>query len=186
MATTHGFDISHLDNIDWKTISPDFQFVICKKSEGATYTDPLFDYRYHNRQPNLLYGFYHFMKPGVTVDEQLSNYLNGLDLTGCLPPILDAEVEGITIEMVTAFLSGLKQATGRKPILYCDPSFYRDNLHSTDFDCYYWIAAWQPEPPHIHWDIWQYSQFGTQQSKPTGGNLDLDVFNGTLEEMKAL
>lgn len=181
-----GFDASHLDDIQWNELSPKFQFAIIKKSEGQSFTDPFFHYRYTNRQPNLYYGFYHFIRPQASVQSQLDNYLSGLDLTGCLPPIIDAEVAGITPDTVTEFLQGLKEATGRKPILYCDPGFYKDNLHSTPFDCYYWIAAWQLEPPHINWDIWQASQYGTQQGELTGGHLDINYFGGTLEELKAL
>lgn len=182
-----GFDCSDNNGFDWQTISPNFKFVIIKKSEGMTMTDKFYAYRSkYLKGTNLAVGYYHFMRPNDTVKSQLDNYLSGLDLTGCIAPVLDVEVPGITPEMVIEFLAGLKQATGRKPILYCDPGFYKDNLKSTQFDCSYWIAAWQPEPPHIHWNIWQNSQYGTQHGTLTGGNLDMDCFDGTVEELLAL
>lgn len=182
-----GFDISDNNDIDWQTISPDFQFCIVKKSEGASYTDKDYAYRANYlKGTNLLHGFYHYFSPADSVQSQLNNYLNGLDLTGCMPPILDAEVDGITIEMVTEFLAGLQQATERKPILYSYPSFLTDNLHDYTFDAYLWIAAYQPEPPKFDWTVWQNSQYGTQQGELTGGDLDIDVTNLTLDELKAL
>jgi lysozyme len=181
-----GFDCSDNNDINWQTLSPDFQFVLVKKSEGAGYTDKDYAYRSeHLPVTDLAVGYYHFMKPGDSVQSQLDNYFNGLTEND-LPPILDAEVPGITPTMVTAWLAGAQQKSGRKPILYCDPGFYKDNLQSTQFDCHYWIAAWQPEPPHIPWTIWQYSQYGTQQGAETGGDLDLDYFDGTVEELKAI
>lgn len=180
-----GFDASHLDEIDWATISPDFKFCIIKKSEGDTFTDPYYAYRSkYLPTSNLIWDDYHFMRPNIPVKSQLDNYFNGRLAT--LPPILDAEVAGITPEIVTEWLTGAKQRSGKKPILYCDPSFYKDNLKSTQFDCYYWIAAWQPEPPHIHWDIWQQSQFGTQSGELTGGHLDIDIFGGTIDQLQNL
>jgi len=185
-----GFDCSDNNDINWQTISPDFKFVIIKKSEGGTFTAKTYAYRSgYLPKTDLVWGDYHFMKPGVSVQAQLDNYFNGR-VANSLPPILDAEVDGITPEMVTEWLTAAQEKTGRKPILYCDPSFYKDNLKGTQFDCYYWIAAWQPEPPHIPWTLWQFSQFGDQQGvahgSSTGGDLDLDYFNGTVEQLAAL
>jgi lysozyme len=184
-----GFDASHTDEINWETISPDFKFCIIKKSEGATFTDPYYGYRSkYLPTSGLIWDDYHFMKPNISIESQLDNYFFGRKAT--LPPILDAEVPGITPTMVQEWLTGAQERTGKRPILYCDPGFYKDNLKSTQFDCYYWIAAWQPEPPHIHWDIWQYSQYGRQDgthgNNSKYGSLDLDYFNGTIEQLANL
>ena len=188
---TKGFDCSDLDNITWETISPDFKFVIIKKSEGATFTAKTYGYRSgYLPTTELIWGDYHFMKPGIPIADQLDNYFNGR-VNNHLPPILDAEVDGITPAMVQEWLTGAQQRSGRKPILYCDPGFYKYNLKSTQFDCYYWIAAYdQPEPPHIQWDIWQYNEFGRQDgtagSNIQYGSLDLDYFNGTIDDLSKL
>lgn len=181
-----GFDASDIDDINWQTISPDFKFCIIKKSEGITFTDK--DYAYRSGYlptTNLIWGDYHFMRPDDSIGAQLDNYFNGR-VANSLPPILDAEVDGITPAMVTAWLTAAQQRSGRKPILYCDPGFYKDNLESTEFDCYFWIAAWQPEPPHIPWAIWQNSQRGQQNGSLTGGSLDMDCTNLTVEQLSQL
>lgn len=184
-----GFDASHIDDINWQQLSDEFKFCFIKKSEGKTYTDPFYNYRSgYLPISKLVWGDYHFMQPGVSVEVQLDNYFNGRLAT--LPPILDAEVQGITPDMVKEWLAGAQQRSDKKPILYCDPGFYKGNLKSTEFDCYYWIAAWQPEPPHIHWDIWQYSEYGKQDGTHGEdnkyGSLDLDYFNGTIEQLANL
>ncbi len=184
-----GFDCSDSDDIKWDKISPDFKFVMIKKSEGATFTAKTYAYRTNYLKTSELVWFdYHFMKPNISVQSQLDNYFtNRKAITN---PILDAEVEGITPEMVIEWLAEAESRTGLKPILYCDPGFYKDNLKSTQFDCLYWIAAWQPEPPHIHWNIWQYSEYGRQDGTHGNsneyGSLDLNYFNGTFDELKTL
>ena len=181
-----GFDCSDNNNITWETISPDFQFIFCKKSEGISFTSKTYEYRKNYlKNSNLVYSFYHYFRPQDSVQEQLQNFLNGLEATP-MPCVLDAEESGITVEMVTEFLAGLQQATGRKPILYSYPSFLTDDLQGHQFDAYLWVAAYQDNPPNFNWTVWQKSQFGDQQGNLTGGDLDIDVTNLTLEQLKAL
>lgn len=181
-----GFDASDIDDINWQTISPDFKFCIIKKSEGITFTDKDYAYRANYlKTSKLLHTFYHYFRPQDSVQAQLTNYLNGLDLTGCLPPVVDIEEPGITVEMVQEFLAGLKEATGRKPILYSYPSFLIDDLKDVTFDAYLWVADYTNEPP-FDWTIWQNSQHGQQNGSLTGGSLDLDCINLTIEQLSQL
>jgi len=186
-----GFDCSDLDDINWKTLSEDFKFVIIKKSEGVTLTEKSYAFRSgYLPTSGLVWGDYHFLLPNDPIEAQLDNYFNGR-IKNDLPPILDAEVQGITPAMVQAWLAGARQRSGRKPILYCDPGFLADNLQGQSFDAYLWVAAWQPNPPtHLggftELTLWQNSESGLQDGSLTGGGLDIDTYFGTIEELKAL
>lgn len=186
-----GFDCSDLDDITWENISPDFQFCIIKKSEGATLTDPVYVYRANYlKTSKLLHTFYHYFRPQDSVQAQLTNYLYGLDLTGCLPPVVDIEEPGITVEMVQEFLAGLKQATGRKPILYSYPDFLLDNLQGFNWSelAYLWVADYTGEPK-FDYTIWQNSEFGRQDGThgvAGYGSLDLNRTNLTVEQLSQL
>jgi len=188
-----GIDISHLDNINWDTISPDFQFIWCKGSEGYTEHDPLFGYRWNLlKSTNLIYGAYHYLLPNDTAQAQADNFLAlGIDFSqpNILPPCVDCEENGLTIELITEWINIIQEATGCRVVIYSYPSFLSDNLKNHAWDNPLWIAAYQLEPPtklggFKTWIMWQNSQYGTQQGAMTGGNLDMDYFNGSLDDLK--
>lgn len=118
-----------------------------------------------------------------------------------LMPMLDLEfyperdVERGDLEKSLIFCDIVKTRLKRKSIIYSgyftimggleyDPSI-KDDLSQYTF----WEAWYAPEKvvktpsPWKHWDIWQYAEAPTPGM---GNNCDLDVYNGSLDDLKAL
>jgi lysozyme len=204
-----GFDCSHNDNIDWLKMSPDFKFVICKASESNTFKDPMFNtYWQHLKSISVIRGAYHFLEAGISAQEQADNFLSvGVDFSasGCLPPFLDVEDQVpaskntiITsnkqafIDLVSQWLEIVETKTGRKPIIYSYKNFFSEYLNNHSWpDNGLWLASYQSNPPGLPqgysaYQFWQNSQFGKITGENTGGGLDLDLFNGTQDELNKL
>ena len=98
MATqTKGIDISKFQGHeinDITTSNTDLNFVICKATEGITYTDPNFEENWNTiTQQGFVKGAYHFYRTNDAPQPQANNFLNAL---GDLPktafsPIVDFE-----------------------------------------------------------------------------------------------
>lgn len=211
-----GFDISHFNNINWQTISPEFKFVFIKASQGASFHDPKFqEYWKQARAIGLIVGAYHFWEAQTPPDMQCNNFLDrGIDWhsPGVLPPVIDIENQvGATpaiskqldryilankkkyAENALELLELVEQQTGRIPIVYCSPNFLSEYLGGSEPFAKYglWIAGYQDHVPHLpkgfdNWLFWQNSEYGKQNGELTGGNLDLDYFNGTQEQLNLL
>ncbi len=75
------------------------------------------------------------------------------------------------------------------PIIYTDPSFWKQYM-SDEFGEYpLWIANYNVQEPIIPsaWEdytFWQYSQTG--KTGGIAGNVDLNVFNGSQDDLEAL
>lgn len=68
-----GFDVSHhQENINWKNITPKFQFVYLKATEGGDYKDPKFQENWLKaREHGFHVGAYHFIVYVVMVKHKL-------------------------------------------------------------------------------------------------------------------
>lgn len=167
-------------------------FIICKATEGITYTDPDFVTNWPLIQAKgYTRGAYHFYHCDDDPAQQVSHYLaviGTLEDTD-FPPIVDFEEGSIDAGINKAeiqpnllqFLTLLEQKTGRKPLLYTDNNTANTYLTDTAFANYdLWIAdynsslavpaIWQSKG----WTIWQKSQ-----SYALDGNTnDYDIFNG--------
>lgn len=209
-----GFDISHQNNINWNTVTQDFVFI--KAAQGITFHDPAFQQNWKAaRAKGLEVGTYDFWVAEADPEAQADNFLNrGVDwsLDRIMPPVIDIENQvGATpvisrqldqyilnnkskcCDNALQLLEIVQTRTGRKPIVYCSPNFLNEYLgDSVPFSKYYlWIAGYQDHVPHLpkgftDWQFWQNSQFGKQNGSLTGGSLDLDYFNGTLQQLKLL
>jgi len=74
-----------------------------------------------------------------------------------------------------------------KPILYTGYSFKQKYLSSPEFDEYpYWIAHYYVSELEYKgpWRFWQYTDVGRVDG--IRGNVDCNIFNGTLQELHAL
>jgi hypothetical protein len=163
-----GIDISR-----WQTTTPDLTgraFVFARATYG---TSPDGRYAMHAanvRAAGRVLGAYAFGR-NLSAADQVAAFLAtapDADLYA-----LDLEKDGDHPRMTSAqardFIAAV-QATGRRIGLYMSESAFVDL--GQDWD---WVANWSREPAR-HWDFWQYR----------GSPLDLDRFDGTLADLRAL
>lgn len=206
----YGPDVStyqHLTGaaMDWNAVRRSgVSFTIVKSTEGTGYTNPWFwsDY-YGARAAGLVRGTYHFARPALplsTAVSQADYYLSVAGrsgLTGDLPPILDLEVTGgLSASQLVAWtqtwLSRVRSATGRTPMIYTYPNFWWTSMADTTAFAHYplWWASYtgtgSPIPVPGGWSGWAIWQYTANGSVPTAtGPTDLSVFS-SLSALRAM
>ena len=196
----YGIDVSYYQgNIDWgKVRAAGKQFAIIRVSDGTGFRDPKFEtYWKEAKAAGLLVGAYQFFRPTQDVNAQadlLVNKLNSVGFGGAdLPPVIDVEVrDGVSsatvASRVNAWLERVKSRTGRLPALYTSPGFW-SGMGTPNPLPYMWVAHWGVTCPSVPWGgarlrFWQYSSTGSVSG--ISGHVDLDQYNGTLDELKGL
>lgn len=209
MPTVPGIDVSYWNaGIDWPKVRAAGQrFVFVKATEGETYSDPTFDDNWLGAKTSgLLRGAYCFFRPKADPKKQAERfiaYVKSMNDDGELPPALDLETsDGQAKDKIIArakiWLDEVEQAFGRKPIIYSGLYFLQTYFSvpgggPPDWAADYplWLAQYPyqytpgmlPTLPNgwFKWTFWQYSETG----KVNGINakVDLNLFNGTLEEL---
>lgn len=202
---TAGIDVSnHQGEIDWSFVAQSgTQFAFIKATEGGTYQDKFYAQNMKNaRESGVLAGPYHFFRPKGPVDLQIDNFLKTVRAaeSPILPPALDLEVPNDwghfkvseRVEMVSTFLTSIKAALERTPIVYMSASFSKDVLAEAQFlsDYPLWVAHYTPaaDPwvplPWKEWTFWQHTDKGTVNG--IKGNVDLNWFNGDSHLLQRL
>lgn len=197
----HGIDISHYQGkIDWKKLLQNKQkatplhFVFMKATEGGDHSDTTFTANFANaREHGFIRGAYHFYIPSTDALKQADFFIRTVKLdTGDLPPVLDVEVTGKKKipelqQGIKRWLDCVESHYGVKPILYTSYKFKTRYLNDSIFNTYpYWIAHYYVDSVEYRgkWDFWQHTDAG----KVSGieEDVDLNVFNGTLEDLRKL
>ncbi len=202
-ALPHGVDTSHYQHgarLRWEAVKASgVKFAFLKATEGSTYTDPKFATDWAaTRRVGIYHGAYHFARPSFgSARRQARHFARVIGpqrVRGTLPPVLDLEATGglrprPLITWTRAWLTKVTQLTGRHPIIYTSPLFWRDHLHnSAGFHAYpLWVAHYGVRAPLIpgHWPTWSFWQ-STSAARITGisGRTDRDVFNGSLTQLQ--
>ncbi len=197
----HGIDISHYQgNIDWLTLAGNTEsefpihFIFMKATEGGDLDDHTFAENFElARQHGFIRGAYHFFSPSTDVVKQAEFYIRNVNLKpGDLPPVLDVEVLGKNSisqlqGKVKYWLTRIEKHYGVKPIIYASYKFKMRYLNDAFFDDYpYWIAHYHVDAVRYtgKWNFWQHSDRGVVPG--IYENVDLNVFNGSLEELSGL
>jgi lysozyme len=191
-----GIDVSHYQGtIDWQQVAQaGIRFVFVKATQGITVVDPQFQTNWQGaKAAGLLRGAYHFFEPDDDPGLQVQNLLAALgDDPGELPPALDVETHGDAVQIlagVQMWISLVEAALGRTVILYTSPGFWKTlgapGLPGQPL----WIAEYGVSAPKLpagwtDWTFWQSSQSGTVAG--IQGAVDLDEFQGTLEDLQRL
>lgn len=192
--------------VSWTQVRRDgATFAIVKATEGTSYTNPYFSSDYAQaRKAGLVVGAYHFARPALpisTATDQANYFVKtaGSDAaTGELPLALDLEVTGglpaaELVQWAAAFLEQVKTLTGRTPIIYTYPYFWRTAMgNSTAFTSYpLWLADYRAGSPSSplpggwsRWTFWQYTSDGRLGGVPA--IVDRDEFNGDQAQLTAL
>ncbi len=214
MATVPGIDVSYWDaGIDWPRVRATGQrYVFAKATEGDFYQDTTFDENWFGaKSAGLLRGAYHFYRCNVDAKKQADyfiNYVKSFNDNGDLPPVLDLESTDNTkkdkiISGVKTWLDRVEGAFGKKPIIYSGPYYLQDNLSEAGGgppawakDYPLWIAQYpnqyvegsQPFMPRgwLKWTFWQYSDKGKLNGFGANVSVDINVFNGALEDLYKL
>jgi len=209
MAAVPGIDVSYWNSgIDWSKVRATGQrFVFVKATEGDYYADPTFDDNWLGaKSAGILRGAYHFFRANVDPKKQAKKYIDyvkSMKDDGELPPVLDLEThDGQTkdriISRAKTWLDQVEKAFGKKPIIYSSQYFLQDYFSeagggppSWTKDYPLWLAQYpntyvegqQPYLPRgwFKWMFWQYSEKGSVNG--INANVDLNIFNGTLDEL---
>lgn len=202
LAVVRGIDVSkYQGDIDWNAVaSSGIAFAFMKATEGLTFIDASFRSNWAGAAAaRVLRGAYHFFRPARDAVQQADNFIQTVGMLGQgdLPPVLDIEVaDGMgaaaILDAAGVWLSRVEQRLGRKPIIYTYPDFWRSQLgNSSRFASYpLWIAhytsAAAPTIPGgwTTWTLWQRTDKG--HADGITGNVDLDVFNGSIADLDAL
>ena len=197
----HGIDISHYQGaIDWdelaRTHGGEFpiRFIFMKATEGGDHSDHTFRQHFDSaRKYNFIRGAYHFFRPHTDAHKQADFFIRNVKLVpGDLPPVLDVEDHGKRNkeelqQAVKMWMDSVEAHYGVKPILYTSYKFKMRYLDNPVFNEYpYWIAHYYVDSVRYkgRWHFWQHTDVGTVPGVEE--EVDLDVFNGTLEQLDSL
>src|SRR5262245_13230638 len=195
-------DLSHHNyndlggKFDWKKVrQAGIWGVIYKATEGNDYQDDTYpDARRQVKEAGLLFGAYHFFRPG-NVGRQVDNFLNWAEPDSDLLLVLDHEDEGCSVEDVKEFLRLVEAQTGQRPALYSG-HVIKEQLGSRKDEYLGSTRLWMcqygsdPEVPPC-WDsmwLWQYTDGDvgpTPHAIPGIGNCDINSFQGTQAQLEA-
>lgn len=201
-SKVYGIDVSYYQgNINWSAVkSAGKQFAIIRVSDGTGFLDPKFATNWRGaKAAGLLVGAYQFFRPTQDATAQANLMVSQLRSVGFgssdLPPVLDVEVtdgaSSATIaSRVNTWLQKVQSSTARLPALYTSPGFWGGIGSPTPSPLpYLWDAHWGVSCPSLpkNWGrlrFWQYSDKGSVSG--ISGNVDLDMYNGTLSELAGL
>lgn len=184
-------------------------------TEEGGYIDPTFEYNWEESAENgILRGAYHFARISdrtgtgkyPLLEDAISEarwfwevvsdaeYHHGADL----PPVLDVEwgsqddlPASMVLDWTLSFLNELTGLCGRKPIIYVGPNFWRYKLLKDPQLNEYPLWETDINNPMANpkamgdweWLFHQYSFEGAVDG--IRGNVDLNVFRGTLKDLEA-
>jgi GH25 family lysozyme M1 (1,4-beta-N-acetylmuramidase) len=198
-STVEGIDVSRYQGtINWGGVGTSGKkFAIIQAGRGTS-PDPEFARNWAGAKANgIIRGTYlrFFPDQSLTAQANILIQANATAVDGDLPPMLDVEDRGSTspsrlASLVKDLVAKVKAGTGRTPIIYTGYYFWKDYVQSTAFGEHpLVIANYGTSCPMIpagwnRWTVHQYSSTGRVAG--ISGNVDLDRFNGTMTQLRAL
>ena len=207
LAASTGPDISSWQHpngagINWMLVKASGRsFVFIKATEDTTYTNPYFAADWAGAKAAAInHGAYHFARPASSAAAQAAYFVSvagQAQSPGDLPPVLDLEDNGglspaALVGWTQTFLGTVQSLTGRVPMIYASPNFWRNSMgNSTAFAAYpLWLAQWAPSPSFPlpggwgSWTFWQYTDAGVVAGIPA--TVDLSQFCCAYGSLSAL
>lgn len=190
--------------ISWaKVKAAGSSFAFVKATEGAGYTNPYYaGDASAARAAHLVVGGYGFARPALpmstAVDQakRLASVVGNVRTAGTFPPVLDLEVTGglSPAQLVTwaqTFLETARSLTGRTPIVYSYPYFWRTAMAASPAFGRYplWLASYSSTAPAVlpgwpAYTMWQYTSSAAVPGIP--GAADMSRFTGSSTAFAAL
>lgn len=183
-----------LDLSTWQAVGTgdgDYDFIICKATEGVGYTDPKCDQHYQRaKSQGKLLGVYHFARPGyndpISEADWFVHEIQGYIGEAVL--VLDWEVEDVgNVNWAKQWLDRVYEKTGVKPMVYMSGSVVNNYdwspVVASDYGL--WIAYWPNEyqygqgwptdPSQMTYPIGAWPFWAIWQFSSRNGTLDCDV-----------
>lgn len=190
-----GIDVSHFQGeIDWQAVAADgVRFCFIKATEGVDNIDPMFQRNWSGAEAaGLLRGAYHFFHPNLDARQQAEHFLSVVTLDGdSLPPALDIEVtDGVDVQGlqtgIRAWVETVQAAVCCKPVIYTDPSFWRENVKADLSGYPLWLACYASEASvPADWQTWTFWQHSDQGAvKGIDGPADLDYCDLSYAQLR--
>jgi lysozyme len=193
-------DISHFEKVnDWTVIKQNDDLVICKATQALDFLDPSFPSDWVKAKGSgIKRGAYHVLDMKYDPIEQAKFFLQYVGQTQPSDLLaLDWEQSvNRSVENGAAacmkFLDVVAQSTGKMPIFYGSYFETQDMKFPDSAASNYrlWLARYgvstTPAPApwdKVGWTFWQWTESGTSKGI---GAVDLNYFNGTLEQLNAL
>lgn len=199
--TVYGIDVSRFQGaIDWQQVADSgVVYAFIQISRSLTDIDARFEENWRGaKQVGILRGAYQRFQPDQDVIGQAQLFLDKLGpfQLGDLPPMLDVEDDGglapaEIAQKVRQWIDYVEPRVGVRPILYTGYYFWRDQVGGADFSAYpLWIANYGATCPLVPpaWTRWTLHQYSSTARIPgiTANTVDVNKFNGTLDELVAL
>lgn len=193
----NGIDVSdYQGQIDWPTVEKaGIAFAVAHFTEGTDYTDPTFPANWAGmKAAGLVRGAYHYAYPQRNQAEAEADWF----ATNIGPLLEPGDFVALDLEEGTGDLSGwalpflqrVESRLGFKPMLYSGPYFlaaHNCTNNATIGQYGLWLADWGVQAPDMPagWSVWAIWQ-SSAQGRVAGiqGAVDLDVFNGTVDQLK--
>jgi lysozyme len=198
-AMLSGIDVSHHNgSVNWaKVKAAGVDFAFAKATEGTHFTDSKFaDNWQAMKVAGIIRGAYHYLRALQDATDQAHRFLQVAAIdAGDLPPVLDIERTFNTsassaefIQSAKTWLNVVRAQIGRTPIIYTAPSFWNRRMSDEFGEFPLWVANYEVNTPTIpkgwnSWCFWQHTDKG--QVNGVSGNVDLDKFNGTRDQLQA-
>jgi lysozyme len=206
-----GIDVSHFQGaVNWPAVAASGVVVAyAKATDGGTTSDRKFAANWAGmKAAGILRGAYHFFRPATSAAAQADYFVQkvGALAPGDLPPMLDLEetktatspeqwaviAAGARVPLVMTWLTRVEAALKLRPILYTRSGFVEAYLPDPGPLTAYpiWVAHYTNQPAPAMppgwraWTFWQFSKTGNVAG--ITGPADLDRFNGTLDQLRAL
>ncbi len=193
-----GIDVSHYQGkIDWEKVrsvenSYPIRFAFIRATAGRDKIDTNFDYNWlHSKKNGLIRGAYHYYRPHENSVQQATFFIKNVRLQkGDLPPVLDIESipDNQSIDSLKVGLKRWLDLVDKhyqiKPIIYTNQRYFEDFLEEDFREYQFWIANYNffVEEMQDDWLFWQFTEKASIDG--IGGNVDLNIYNGTLKMLR--
>jgi lysozyme len=196
-----GIDVSvYQGDVAWAQVKASGRvFAIARSSNGLLRQDTKFAANWPAmKQAGLVRGAYQYFRPAEDPKAQAEAILAAIEAAGGLeagdlPPVIDVETtDNLAPAAVQAaaktWVEVVEARIGRKPIVYTSSNM--SGAIGTSLAAYpLWVAHYTTQCPSLPdgWDAWRFWQRSDKGTVPgITGAVDLDGFDGTMEDLRAL